>query len=357
MRVLLVAPDRTVKGGITTVIEGILASKLAEMHQFEHLSTHRDDVSKIGKFVHGIKAYFRFVRLALSFKPQVVHVHSSFGASFFRKAVIIMLGRMLGQRQINHIHGADFDSFYNDAGAMKKRLARYVYDLAASTVVLSKEWEDRIKGICRRSRVYCLNNFAVLPTAEEAAEIERYSERGNIVLFLGEVGKRKGAFDLPAIIQNVAAHVPDVVFVIAGNGEIEAVQEMVNRVGCANNAQFTGWIGPDQKRDLLLDSRVFLLPSYNEGLPMSILEAMSYGLPVVSTTVGGIPEVVKEDVNGYLFQPGDVEGTAHAIVRLLQNDGRAIKIGAANRELIRSTYSLDAYAEKLDAIYKETANV
>jgi glycosyltransferase involved in cell wall biosynthesis len=234
---------------------------------------------------------------------------------------------------------------------------RSIYDLANSTIVLSKERENQVAAICRRSNVYRLHNFAALPTLAEDEGTRNYSSRRNVVLFLGEVGRRKGAFDIPAIIELVATTVRDVLFIVAGNGAIGAVKDMIEAKGCGKNAIFTGWIGPDAKKESLLEARVFLLPSYNEEFPMSVLEAMSYGLPVVSTRVGGVPELVVDDVNGYLFDPGDVKGIADAIVALLEDSAKAYAMGRTNMEKMRSRYSLDAYADELETIYKETVKL
>lgn len=354
MRILLVGPDRSVKGGITTVIEGIFSSDLLKNHIFEHLSTHRDDLSKFGKLVYGIKAYWHFLKTVFVFKPHIIHVHSSFGASFYRKSFIILMSWLLRIKQINHVHGAEFNNFYAEASIFKKKLVKFIYNIPETTIVLSKVWVNKLDTICYRSKVLCLNNFAVMPEDNLAKEIENYGSRKNEVLFLGEVGKRKGAYDIPGIAEKVFHHIKDVHFVVAGNGDIEKIKEIVREKGCDQLVTFTGWIGPAQKKEWLLKARVYLLPSYNEGLPMSVLEAMSYGLPIVSTYVGGIPELVQSDENGFLYQPGDSDGFAEGIIKLLQDQNSAIEISRKNKKKIEEEYSLDVFAHKLDKIYRQT---
>ena len=265
MKVLLVGPDRSVKGGITTVIDGILSSDLAKDHEFLHLSSHRDDLSKLGKLLYGIKSYRRFKSTVRIFKPDVVHIHSSFGASFFRKAVFMFLARRMGLKSINHIHGAEFDAFYTNASDRKKSLVATVYDLPQATIVLSKEWQERISAICKRSKVFCLNNFAKLPDAESMSEVAAYSGREPIVLFLGEVGKRKGAYDLPAIAKRVVASVPSVKFVVAGNGEIDEVRALAAENGVSSNLIFAGWIGPDEKKNYCWNPKSIFFPHITRG--------------------------------------------------------------------------------------------
>lgn len=354
MKILLVGPDRCVKGGISTVIDGIISSDLLNNHIFEHLSTHRDDLTKFGKLIYGIRSYLHFFKKIIVFKPHVIHVHSSFGASFYRKSVVMLISWLLRIKQINHIHGAEFDNFYTEANIFKKKLVKLIYNIPDTTIVLSKVWVNKLDTICYRSKVYCLNNFAVMPKDDLAKEIESYGSRKNEVLFLGEVGKRKGAYDIPAIAEKVYHHIKDVHFVVAGNGDIENIKEILRDKGCKQLVTFTGWIGPEQKKERMLKARVYLLPSYNEGLPMSVLEAMSYGLPIVSTIVGGIPELVQSDENGYLYQPGDSNGLADGIIKLLQDQNSAIEISLKNINKIEKEYSLDVFAHKLDIIYRQT---
>lgn len=354
MRIMLVGPDMSVKGGISTVIQGIILSELSDRHVFLHLATHRDDLTKVGKFVFGIKAYARFLNKVYTFRPDIIHIHSSFGASFYRKSVIILMSRMLRIKQINHIHGAAFDAFYSNAGAFKKKIVKAVYNIPDTTVVLSNDGVEKICAICKRTSVICLNNFAILPSEDKATALENYTVRENIVLFLGEVGKRKGAYDIPEIVEEVAKHIKNVRFIIAGNGDLDQVSQLVKERGLSRFVVFIGWIGPKEKAEWLLKARIFLLPSYNEGLPMSILEAMSYGLPVISTTVGGIPELVQNDENGYLYQPGDIAGMSEGVLKLLKNEAQALTINHNNRLKIKDNYSLDAFAFKLDRIYAKT---
>ena len=354
MRIMLVGPDLSVKGGITTVIGGILASELAKRHTFYHLSTHRDDLSKMGKLVYGIKAYGNFLKVHRQFRPQLIHVHSSFGASFYRKAVVIVMGRMLRTKVINHIHGAEFDRFYESAGGVKKKLVQIIYNYPETTIVLSQDWANRMASIGHKSKVFCLNNFAVIPDMNVDEMLSGYHARRKNILFLGEVGKRKGAYDLPDIVKRVSDCIPDVHFIVAGNGDIEAIRQQLRSRECDQHVTFPGWIGPVQKKEWLTKSQIFLLPSYSEGLPMSVLEAMSYGLPVVSTFVGGIPELVETGKNGYLYPPGDTEGIAEGLVHLFQHPKQALEMCKANIEKIKGNYSLETTMDQLDSIYRQT---
>src|SRR5205814_3990716 len=127
----------------------------------------------------------------------------------------------------------------------------------------------------------------------------------NLILFLGKLAPSKGIFDLLEAVAALRPDAADVRLVCAGDGDRIAVARYAERLGIADAVKFTGWVGPSGKRALLENAAVFALPSYDETLPMSVLEAMSAGVPVVASPVGGISEVVVDGVSGFLVAPGD----------------------------------------------------
>lgn len=347
MNVLMIGPDIAVKGGISSVIRAIKESDFNKQHTIRYLSSYLDYPSKLRKLIKGVKAYFLFIWQILKDRPDLVHIHTSFGASFYRKAVFFLLCRLFRIRFINHIHGAEFDIFYTHAGRLKKRLIRRIYSMASHTIVLSRSWLLSIKEIIGEKPVSILGNFSVLEPEPKA-----YQSRSNTVLYMGEIGKRKGAYDLPGIMERVIGECPDVHFNICGNGEIEALKSILEAKRLSAYATLPGWTVGEVKKQYLNDARVFLLPSYNEGQPMAILEAMAYRIPVVSTTAGGIPELVTNGENGFISEPGDIEKMAADIILLLKNRELAASIASNNRRCIEEVHSLDVYLERLNSIYQ-----
>ena len=108
------------------------------------------------------------------------------------------------------------------------------------------------------------------------------------------------------------------IFYIGGNGETEKLVELINSYSLENIVEFIGWVSKDKKTEYFNKSDGYILPSYNEGLPISILEAMSYELPIISTNVGGIPEIVDSN-NGALIEPGNKKQLKEAIFFAINN--------------------------------------
>ena len=139
---------------------------------------------------------------------------------------------------------------------------------------------------------------------------------------------------------------------IGGDGEIEKVQQYIRDNKLDNVAEYIGWISGEEKTKLLNEVDVFVLPSYNEGLPISILEAMSYNLPIISTKVGGIPEILKNEYNGYLINPGDLIALENAISALINNPSKRKLQGKRSGEIVKS-FLPEQVIRQLDYLYKE----
>lgn len=203
-----------------------------------------------------------------------------------------------------------------------------------------------------KEKIMVIENYSVL---HEDALKERCSRQSNHeVLFLGELGRRKGCYDIPSVIENVAKDIPDVKFILAGAGSAQdeiAIKQLIKEKEIEQNVEFPGWVRGNQKDKLLREADVFHLPSYNEGMPMSILDAMGYGLPIVSTNVGGIPKIVHDDENGFCFEPGNVMEMGKAIENLLEN--KRLEASISSFEIVKRGYSLEQHIKKLEKCYKK----
>lgn len=345
LKVLMVVPDPMVEGGIAAVTSGYYSSQLEERCEVTYVQSYCDG-SKLTKLVKALKAYKEYRYYINHNHYDVVHIHSSFGPSFYRKTPFIVWAHRKNIAIVNHIHGAEFGPFYENASERKRRLVRKVYGLCDQFIVLSAEWRDRIATIVPADRIHIVPNYSA-PIDIQTAE-NLWAHRKSQVLFLGEIGQRKGAYDLPDIIRGVRSVMPEVRFVIAGSGDIDGVKSRLHPSDI-ESVSFPGWVRGEQKQHLLEDSSLYLLPSYNEGLPMSILDAMGYALPIVSTNVGGIPQLVSEE-NGALAEPGDTATLANGIVDILQH--RAQPCGMRSLAIVNERYSLNAHINSLIKVYE-----
>ena len=350
-KVCMVVQDPLVKGGIAAVVNGYRGSQLEKDFNIIYVESYKDG-GKITKFLKAITGYFHFAKVLLVDRPDLVHIHSSFGPSFYRKMPFIYMAFWAKKPIINHIHGADFDEFYVNVSEKKKRLIKKTYNKCYVLIDLYEEWKKRLSQIVPESKITIIENYSILH--EDALEQRLNRKCNNTVLFLGELGKRKGCYDIPNVIKRVKKVIPNVKFVLAGAGsetDEQTIKQLINEKGVAENTVFPGWIRGEQKDKLLRESDVFFLPSYNEGMPMSILDAMGYGLPIVSTNVGGIPKIVHTHENGACCYSGDVSSMAKEIVEMLKND-ELLKLYAKHSvDIVYKNYSFEIHLKKLENVY------
>jgi len=348
MRVCMIVQHPATKGGIAAVVNGYRGSTLEQDVSIEYVEAYRDG-TKLQKLVKALGGYCRYGWVLLVRRPDLVHIHSSFMPDFIRSIPFIYLAHFARIPVINHIHDSAFEAFYTNAREGRKALIRHIYRLCDRLIALSQEWKDRLSEIVAADRISVLHNYSTLHPEALADRSQR--ESNHTVLFLGVIRQWKGAYHLPEIIRLTVDKVPDACFVIAGDGDIKGVSQRINEMGLSRHALFPGWIRGEAKDAALREADVFLLPSLNECMPMSVLDAMGYGLPVVSTLVGGIPQIVRQACNGYLFDPADVAGMAASIVTLLQNPSHACQLGRHSMNIVAEGFSLPEHVRLLQEIY------
>lgn len=349
MKVCMIVPNPAVKGGIASVVDGYKGSVLERRYQVSYVESYCNG-SKRQKLRKAVSGYFGFVMQLLFNKPDIVHIHSSFGPSFYRKMPFILLSRLCRIPVVNHIHGAEFDIFYEQASWAKKRLIGAVYNKCSRLLVLSEEWKDRIGRFVPAERIVVVENYCVIP----GIPYDRGRDARQ-VLFVGELGERKGCYDIPKIWERVIKEVPSARLVMAGDGETEQVKQGFAQRGLLSRVSFPGWVRGEDKARLFEQSAVFLFPTYNEGMPMAVLEAMSYGMGIVTTAVGGIPKLIRDGENGRILRPGETEAIAQAVTEFLVDPAGRDACGQNARKSAAHCYGLDRHLEKLGEVYEAVA--
>jgi glycosyltransferase involved in cell wall biosynthesis len=272
------------------------------------------------------------------------------GWSVRRKAAIVAVARARRLPVVLHLHGADLVEDIGDGGRLHRATFRRAARAASRVVVLSEYWAEWIARIEPRARAVVVRNAVALPPAVAPLAPEP------TVLFLGRLGERKGIWTLLDCMDEVVAAVPDVRFVLAGDGDVDGVRARLDaRPGHAARTEVLGWVPPAAVGSLIDRCWVLALPSRNEGLPMSVLETMARGRPVVATRVGGIPDAVRDGTDGSLIEPDDAAALAARLADLLSDRARCTAMGAAARERIRDRYDLDEAHRTMASIYREVA--
>ena len=350
--ICMIVPDPMVHGGIAAVTSGYYGSRLERDYRITYVQSYCDG-SKKDKLQKALKAYQQFREVLRKDPPELVHIHSSFGPSFYRKLPFIVMASNRGIPVVNHIHGSAFDELYTNASEAKKRLVRRIYGKCSRMIVLTEHWREVLSETFPKERIEVVPNYSVLhPEMMEAGQLEsRYEKRQ--ILYLGVLTEGKGMKEMPEIIRRVAEEVPDVRFVLGGVGEQGLVTDNLPAEFTERNVCFPGWVRGEEKEALLQESMAFLLPSHMEAMPMSLLEAMGYGLPMVTTNVGGIPNLTGEGQQAVLCKVGDSAAMADALLNWLQNRKSWEAASQASFERAKAEYGFETHLDRIEAVYRD----
>jgi glycosyltransferase involved in cell wall biosynthesis len=152
------------------------------------------------------------------------------------------------------------------------------------------------------------------------------------------------------------AIVPDVRFTFAGNKEVDNLSNLISDRGLNGSAEVVGWIEGQAKIDLMKSSSVLVLPSYTEGVPNVILEAMANRLPIVTTPVGGIPSVLEHDRTAIFVEPKNIQSISEGLIALLTDRQKSRTLADAAFERASKLYSIEAIGDGLTQIYDQYRN-
>ena len=352
MKVLMIGSHLRVTGGITRVIKNYFEAGLGKKVSLEHFPTYFGSNHIYNLIYYFIKYLTLIIKLfVFNQKYDVAHIHMSYKGSFFRKKLIINLLYTKNIPIIIHMHGSQFKDFYKDSSPSQKRKIQCTLNKASAILALGEQWKSFYQEIST-SHVISLDN-AVFPK-----DILKENHDKKYITTMGVISKRKGSYDLVRLASNIKGKIDEgYKFLLAGDGEISELKSKIKELDVEDMFVLPGWISNQEKiEEIYQKSALYILPSYNEGMPMSILEAMSYGLPVISTNVGSIPSVVEKD-NGIIFTPGDIQTLEKSIISLLNDKDKIDFYAKNNVEKIKKKYNIYDSINQLVSIYKNIQSV
>lgn len=339
MKVALCTPDLRTVGGISSLVRTSLVSPVFDDDELRlfRVSTGGNKLAKAGYAAAGPARLW--AALAAGYRPDVGHVHFGGMASVIREAGYVAALEAFGVPWVAHTHAPLNLIRPAERSPVYRRIIEQVLSRADAIVAVTSALEPKLRewtgGRVPIHTVYNPVDPSALP---EPSGLEGPPE----LLFLGMMVRDKGVFDLVEVAQQVRAAVPDVRFTLGGDGpELDAVRAAVAQAGAGGFVATPGWIGGADLTRAFGRATVFSLPSYNEGFPVCIVEAMVVGLPVVSTDVWGIPEAVIHGETGVIHKPGDQRALAAALIELLGDRAQARSMGLAGRQRALTVFDRD----------------
>lgn len=358
MKLLLLARDARWFGGVVAFVDLFVRScpasasvnRLTIGRRFDGLARY------FGPFVVLVDA-MRLVRRVRLGRPDVVQFNPSMNLScLVRDGALLFALRLLRyQHVVVFWHGWDDRRACSVArGRFTRRVFRWLFGAAKCSFVLAPAFADRLAelGVPKDAVHVTTTMFAGDVLRDAEATTADSSQR---ILFMSRVVRTKGVFDLLAAFESIQSDFTDAALVIAGDGpDLPALRDSVQRRNI-RNVEFLGYVRDAEKARALRSTNVFVLPSYTEGCPVVLLEAMAVGLPCIATSVGGIPEVLHDGVNGILLEGANSTFIAAALRVLLSNPQRALEIGRRNRVQAWEQYEARAVTARLVAAYDAVA--
>ena len=351
--VLLVGSAPAVKGGITSVISQIRAHNwMADNIHLSFLPTYMDG-RMLRKLTYFAAALLKIRHRLRTQRPDVVYIHMSYKGSFYRKNLVHRLCRRYGIPDVLHLHGSEFSLWYDSAGKRLQCRIRRLLRECSSVIVLGKGWDLSVRQIEPAAKTLILPNTVHIPPGTVHWNDEIFQ-----VLFLGVLIPRKGTADLLQAVQLLrdTGRLGNMRFVIAGDGPDRAALQH-SAAACAPDGTvlFTGWVSGEEKNRLLQESQLLVLPSYNEGLPIAVLEALSYGMPVIACDAGDVSMAVHHGDNGFLLQPGDPAGLADALAAAAADRTRYETMSRRARSIAETAFSDSCYFKQLADCWRAAA--
>jgi glycosyltransferase involved in cell wall biosynthesis len=342
----------------------------------ENASVRRTNMSKGRLDFEGItgfaRAYRRFVRRL----PEVDVLYITVAANTvacLRDAVLVLTARVLGKQIIIHMRGGHYVTYYATSAAVMRWILRRSWGSARKAIVQTPGLGRDLRGVAPRTEIVVLPN-ALRGTAHVTKQ--DYATATPRVLFVGHLTFAKGFYDLMHAFRTVRRVCPEAKLMCAGElpSPERAFADLLPRAqrdaylrnrhrwceeirafvssGAAEGVEYVGVVDGDAKTRLFTSADVFALPSYSEGFSMALLEAMFHGLPVIATRCGGSPDIIADDRNGRLVNPGDPDGLTRALLELLRDPGARETMGRRNASEARACYELDGVARRFATIFE-----
>ena len=339
-----VAYENNHPGGISAVVQ-YWANYIEDL---QYIPTFKEGSILTKIFIY-IRAIFVFsLKIKRDNTIKILHAHTAAGNDFGRTAKLVEIAKKKGLKVIIHCHASSFKDYYGEAKEKKKEWIKGVLLKADVLIALSESWKKYFISIgVNESKIMILHNITAYPHFITISKNE-----GKVrLLFMGEIGQRKGVFDLLKAIGDHREELKDKIELrIGGNKMEDKLLAAIRDYRLENFVRFEGFVSGEKKIELLNWANVFVLPSFNEGLPISILEAMSYRMPIISTPVGGIPEVVDEK-NGKLVTPGNDKQIYEAIREYVDNGSLIKQQGDVSFKKVE-TYLPEYVLNHLKTIYE-----
>jgi glycosyltransferase involved in cell wall biosynthesis len=356
-RIALLGPSLEAVSGVTTHVRMLLASDLAREYDLLHFQ-----VGSEGRRENAPQKLARFVVSPLHLGlvlvrsgADAVHFNTSLDPkAYWRDLVYWLVARLLGRRVVNQVHGGAMPQDFFRGNAFLTWILRRFLVSSDVVTVLSKAELAAYRAFDPRMKVHLIPN-AIDPAGLADQRRAPNADRPLRLVYVGRLVRAKGLFEVIEALAQLQRAGREFTLSIAGGGQDQAeLTAAAQRAGLGDRVRFIGSVFGTDKYRLWLDSDVFVFPSYMEGLPYSLLEAMAAGCVPITTPVAAIPDVMRHGEHGLFVPVKDAGAIADAIATLDDDRSRMARMAVAARQRVLAHYTVARLADDLRKLYRSS---
>jgi glycosyltransferase involved in cell wall biosynthesis len=321
----------------------LLDSPLAEEYELTSVSTVSQHTGSVRLMAFPL-AIARLTWMFIISKPAAVHVHTASWGSFPRKRLVVGLAHLFGVPVILHIHGGAFARYLQQRSS-REQAVRRTLQRCCVVIALSEQLKERLLALVPDADIRVIPNSVDIPVSPA------HNTSSAHMIFVGRPVSEKGIYELLDAMSGIVEQYPAATLEIAGNDEGGGLASRLRDLALEGNVRMCGWLGSAALHEAYSRSSIFVLPSHIEAMPVSLLEAMSYGLACVATPVGAVPDIITDGDNGIIIPVNDSRALTAALKTLLADEQLRFDLGEHARATIIAHYSLARTADLIGGVY------
>jgi len=338
IKVIQIAISKKTRGGITTVLNNWEDSPIWKKYHCKWIET-QDNRGIQYKLYYLFSSFFKAI--FYFYKFDIVHLHTVPGNSILVQMPVFLIALMYRRKTILHLHVGNQLELHS-----RDRIFRWVLSKADRIVVLAHTIEKILKD------TYSVPESKIKVIYNPAPVVDGIFTKDKYILFMAYLTKNKGYDVVLEAFSKVSKSYPDWELIIAGSGEIDKAKAIVKEKGLDNQVDIRPWVSGREKESLFQHASGYCMASYMEGFPMSVLEAFAYGCPLITTPVGGLPDVLHDGENALVFNFGDIIELQAKIEQLLSSNELRTKLSIASRDLSKNVFGMASIEKELDCLYR-----
>ncbi|MBA2613506.1 MAG: glycosyltransferase family 4 protein [Bacteroidetes bacterium] len=360
-KIVMLVPGPNARGGITNYYYSIRKELPDEIiYVIRGPRNWPNKKNKLNEFGRFIKDNYNFIKVLIKEDVSVIQIALPFtSTAIIRDGLFILIGKLFAKKVVVFFRGWIDDYVYSLSG-LRLIIIKKILFSANAIIELSESNKKHLQNLGYSKKIYLETTLVNKELIEDFDFNEGLQKRVNsskkTILFLSRIEKEKGIYQLLDSFKIIKKQFPEFDLVYAGDGKEEV--NLAKKIKDENitGVSLKGFVSGDEKKQIFKNANIFVFLSEHEGMPNAVLEAMAFGLPVITTNVGGIASVFKNEINGCLVNTVNPEDIAKNIGNIIFDTERYKEISEINYKVARNNFWSDVVAKRMVTILNEVSN-